>query len=143
MKASAECIDEKLDWFEDLLVENRPAPPAFRGTSKAAGAVVALSLVGVVGVGTIDTAVAVPSSKTALVTIRDRGPYISGRIVDLSPATAQEIGLDRRTGVTKVEVAPIAVPMAGGKIKLGDGILAANSRQETNAVVRPSLARWR
>jgi len=124
MKASAECIDEKLDWFEDLLVENRPAAPAFRGTSKAAGAVVALSLVGVVGVGTIDTAVAVPSSKTP-------------------PSSTVEIGLDRRTGVTKVEVAPIAVPMAGGKIKLGDGILAANSRQETNAVVRPSLARWR
>lgn len=217
MKASAECIDEKLDWFEDLLVGNRPAAPAFRGTSKAAGAVVALSLVGTVGMGTIDTAVAVPSSKTppsstverlspeanprldrsgrkrigiasyyasmfagrkmadgtrmqptgdnaasrtlplgttakvtnletgktALVTIRDRGPYIAGRIVDLSPATAQEIGLDRRTGVTKVEVAPIAVPMAGGKIKLGDGIPAANSRQETNAVVRSSLARWR
>jgi rare lipoprotein A len=75
------------------------------------------------------------TGKTAVVTIRDRGPYIAGRIVDLSPATAQEIGLDRRTGVTKVEVAPIAVPMPGGKIKLGDGILATNNRQETNVVV--------
>jgi rare lipoprotein A len=209
MKAGAKCINENLDWVEDLRVEDRPAAPAFRGASKVAGAVVALSLVGVVGVGTIDTAAAVPSSeappsptvrrlspeakprldrsgrkrigkasyyakmfagrkmadgtrmqptgnnaasrtlplgttakvtnlatgKTAVVTIRDRGPYIAGRIVDLSPATAQAIGLDRRTGVTKVEVAPIAVPMPDGKIKLGDGILAANNRQKRNAVV--------
>ena len=204
MKASAKFINENLEWIEDRL-----AARAFRGTSNVAGAVVALSLVGVLGVGTIDSAAAMPSieappaptvgrlspeakprldqsgrkrigkasyyakmfagrkmadgtrmrptgnnaasrtlplgttakvtnlatGKTAVVTIRDRGPYVAGRIVDLSPATAQEIGLDRRTGVTKVEVAPIAVPMPGGKIKLGDGILAANNRQETNAVV--------
>ncbi|MGC1388037.1 MAG: septal ring lytic transglycosylase RlpA family protein [Steroidobacteraceae bacterium] len=204
MKASAKFINEKLDWVDD-----RPAASGFQGTSKVAGAVVALSLVGVVGMRTIDTEAAVPSGeapptpavgrlspetkprldrsgrkrigkasyyakmfagrkmadgtrmeptgdnaasrtlplgttakvtnlatgKTAVVTIRDRGPYIAGRIVDLSPATAQEIGLDRRTGVTKVEVAPIAVPMPGGKIKLGDGILGVYNRHGTNAVV--------
>jgi rare lipoprotein A len=67
------------------------------------------------------------TGKTAVVTIRDRGPYVAGRIVDLSPATAREIGLDRHTGVTKVEVAPISVPMPDGQYKLGDGILQANN----------------
>lgn len=62
------------------------------------------------------------TGKTAVVAIHDRGPYVAGRIVDLSPATAREIGLDRRTGVTWVEVAPIAIPMPNGDIKLGDGI---------------------
>jgi len=62
------------------------------------------------------------TGKSAVVTIHDRGPYVVGRIVDLSPATAREIGLDRRAGVTRVEVAPIAIPMANGNIKLGDGI---------------------
>ena len=62
------------------------------------------------------------TGKTAVVAIHDRGPYVVGRIVDLSPATAREIGLDRRTGVTWVEVAPIAIPMPNGDIKLGDGI---------------------
>ena len=62
------------------------------------------------------------TGKSAVVTIQDRGPYVVGRIVDLSPATAREIGLDRRTGVTRVEVAPIAIPMPNGNIKLGDGI---------------------
>jgi rare lipoprotein A len=67
------------------------------------------------------------TGKTAVVTIQDRGPYVDGRIVDLSPATAQQIGLDRHTGVTEVEVAPITVPMPDGRIKLGDGALEANN----------------
>lgn len=58
------------------------------------------------------------TGRSALVTIRDRGPYIRGRIVDLSPSTAKEIGLDHEKGVTKVAVAPIAVPLADGSVKL-------------------------
>lgn len=72
------------------------------------------------------------TGKTAVVTIRDRGPYVAGRIVDLSPATAREIGLDKHTGVTQVEVAPIAVPMPDGEIKLGDGGLQASNRLDAN-----------
>jgi rare lipoprotein A len=67
------------------------------------------------------------TGKMAVVTIRDRGPYVEGRIVDLSPATAREIGLDHKTGVTKVEVAPITVPMPNGELKIGDGVLEANN----------------
>ena len=59
------------------------------------------------------------TGQSAVVTIRDRGPYIRGRIVDLSPSTAKEIGIDRKKGVAKVEVAPIAVPLADGRIKQG------------------------
>lgn len=73
------------------------------------------------------------TGKTAVVMIRDRGPYVAGRIVDLSPATARQIGLDRNTGVTRVEVAPMAVPMPDGGFKLGDGMLeASNNRTESN-----------
>jgi rare lipoprotein A len=59
------------------------------------------------------------TGQSAVVTIQDRGPYVSGRIVDLSPATAEEIGITRREGVTKVEVAPITVPQPDGSVKLG------------------------
>ncbi|MGA2396522.1 MAG: septal ring lytic transglycosylase RlpA family protein [Steroidobacteraceae bacterium] len=76
------------------------------------------------------------TGKTAVVTIRDRGPYVDGRIVDLSPATAHRIGLDRRTGVTEVEVAPIVVPLPDGKLKLGDGALEANNNVTVTANVR-------
>ena len=58
------------------------------------------------------------TGRAAVVTIRDRGPYVKGRIVDLSPATAQKIGLDRKEGLTNVEVAPIEVPLADGSVKL-------------------------
>jgi rare lipoprotein A len=59
------------------------------------------------------------TGQSAVVTIRDRGPYIRGRIVDLSPSTAKEIGIEHKKGVAKVEVAPIAVPLADGRIKPG------------------------
>jgi rare lipoprotein A len=59
------------------------------------------------------------TGRSAVVTIRDRGPYIRGRIVDLSPSTAKAIGIDHKKGVAKVEVAPILVPLADGRIKLG------------------------
>jgi rare lipoprotein A len=59
------------------------------------------------------------TGQSAVVTIQDRGPYVDGRIVDLSPATAQKIGITRRDGIAKVEVAPIALPMPDGRIKLG------------------------
>jgi rare lipoprotein A len=59
------------------------------------------------------------TGQSAIVTIEDRGPYVAGRIVDLSPATAKDIGLTRKQGVTDVEVAPIVVPLQQGGLKLG------------------------
>ena len=34
------------------------------------------------------------TGKSAVVTIRDRGPYVPGRIVDLTPATAEKVGIE-------------------------------------------------
>jgi rare lipoprotein A len=50
------------------------------------------------------------TGQSAMVTIRDRGPYIKGRIVDLSPATARLVGITPKDGLAKVEVTPIALP---------------------------------
>ena len=61
----------------------------------------------------------VQTGKTAVVTIEDRGPYVDGRLVDLSPGTAAKIGLTPKKGITKVVVAPIAVPLPNGKVKTG------------------------
>lgn len=69
--------------------------------------------------GTMAKVTNLETGKSAVVTIQDRGPYVEGRIVDLSPATAREIGITRRQGVAKVEVSPIAVPLANGRMKLG------------------------
>jgi rare lipoprotein A len=58
------------------------------------------------------------TGRSAIVTIRDRGPYVRGRIVDLSPATARKIGLERKQGLVKVEVAPLTVPLSDGTVKV-------------------------
>ena len=59
------------------------------------------------------------TGQSAHVTIQDRGPYVKGRIVDLSPSTARKIGIMPKEGVAKVEVAPIAVPQPDGGVKPG------------------------
>jgi rare lipoprotein A len=72
------------------------------------------------------------TGKSAVVTIRDRGPYIRGRIVDLSPATAKDIGIDHKNGVAKVEVAPIAVPLPDGGVKLGAAVTGPDRTSRNN-----------
>lgn len=59
------------------------------------------------------------TGQSAVVTIQDRGPYVEGRIVDLSPSTAQKIGITREEGVAKVEVEPIMLPLPNGGVKNG------------------------
>jgi rare lipoprotein A len=61
------------------------------------------------------------NGRSATVTIEDRGPYEKGRILDVSPATAQRLGIDREEGLARVEVAPIAVPQPDGSVKPGAG----------------------
>jgi len=54
------------------------------------------------------------TGQSAVVSIQDRGPYVTGRIVDLSPATARKIGITRDEGIAGVKVAPISVPLPDG-----------------------------
>lgn len=70
---------------------------------------------------------------SAVVTIRDRGPYVAGRIIDLSPATARKIGLERKQGLADVTVAPLTVPLLDGTVLVvpKQAVLAANPRAQT------------
>lgn len=77
------------------------------------------------------------TGKSAVVTIQDRGPYVPGRIVDLSPKTARQIGITARKGVARVAVAPIVVPQPDGGIKLG---AAARERLREQQRLRQMLA---
>jgi rare lipoprotein A len=62
-------------------------------------------------IGTTAKVTNVETGASAVVKIEDRGPYVKGRIVDLSPSTAHKIGVDSKDGVAKVSVEPIAVPL--------------------------------
>lgn len=60
------------------------------------------------------------SGKSAVVSIRDRGPYVPGRIVDVTPKVAEKLDM-KEDGVAPVEVSPITVPQPDGSIKPGVG----------------------
>jgi rare lipoprotein A len=96
--------------------------------------------------GTVAKVTNISTGKSAIVKIEDRGPYIKGRIVDLSPSTARKIGITRRIGVAKVVVAPIAVPLPNGRIKRGPveqhrELRRAASRESPTALRLASRAR--
>jgi rare lipoprotein A len=44
------------------------------------------------------------TGQSAIVRINDRGPYIRGRVIDLTPAAASAIGLTPRHGICKVRL---------------------------------------
>lgn len=71
--------------------------------------------------GTVAKVTNLETGKSTAVTIQDRGPYVPGRIIDLSPSTAKEIGITHKNGVAPVEVAPIAVPAPDGHVIVGEG----------------------
>jgi rare lipoprotein A len=49
------------------------------------------------------------NGKSEVVEIRDRGPYVKGRIIDVSPKVADKLDI-KEQGVAPVEVAPIEIP---------------------------------
>jgi rare lipoprotein A len=70
------------------------------------------------------------TGQSAIVTIQDRGPYVHGRIIDLSPATARRIGITPAMGLAKVEVTPIYVPLPDGRVRWGEGSRVAMATGE-------------
>ncbi|MBV8455079.1 MAG: septal ring lytic transglycosylase RlpA family protein [Acetobacteraceae bacterium] len=60
------------------------------------------------------------TGKSAIVTVQDRGPYVDGRIIDVSPKVARQLDMTHK-GVSKVVVKPIAEPKPDGGVKLGAG----------------------
>lgn len=59
--------------------------------------------------GTVAKVTNLKTGKSDIVTIEDRGPYVKGRIVDVSPKAAEKIDL-KKDGVAPVEVKPLVVP---------------------------------
>ncbi|HYZ21700.1 MAG TPA: septal ring lytic transglycosylase RlpA family protein [Rhodopila sp.] len=73
------------------------------------------------------------NGQSTTVQIEDRGPYVSGRIIDLTPKAADRIDLTKQ-GVAPVEVKPITVPTQSGGVKLGAGAAEASPGEIESAV---------
>jgi rare lipoprotein A len=72
------------------------------------------------------------NGKTATVKVEDRGPYVDGRVVDVSPKVAEHLDL-KHTGVAPVMVKPVTVPQPDGSIKLGAGAADATPQEVRHA----------
>lgn len=70
--------------------------------------------------GTKAEIVNLESGKKAVVEIRDRGPYVKDRIVDVTPSVADKLDM-KEDGVAPVVVRPIEVPQPDGSVKTGEG----------------------
>ena len=57
------------------------------------------------------------TGKEATVKVEDRGPFVDGRVMDVSPKVANELGM-KHVGVAPVVVKPITVPQPNGDVKL-------------------------
>jgi rare lipoprotein A len=57
------------------------------------------------------------TGKSAVVDIEDRGPYVDGRIIDLSPKTAEKLEF-KKEGVAPVVVKPLVVPQEDASAKV-------------------------
>lgn len=83
--------------------------------------------------GTVARVTNLETGRSEVVTIRDRGPYVSGRIIDLSPGTAARLGIERRQGLAQVAVAPISIPPAKAGMEKHDMRLSAVPRTGNHA----------
>jgi len=62
------------------------------------------------------------NGKYTVVRINDRGPYVDGRIIDLSMAAADEIGMLRK-GVAKVLVIPLKCLAPSTQVKIYEEVV--------------------
>mgnify|MGYP000707630218 CR=1 FL=1 len=53
----------------------------------------------------------VENGKKTIVRINDRGPFVEGRIIDLTPYSAKQLGMYEQ-GITKVELKEIYIPVS-------------------------------
>jgi len=60
------------------------------------------------------------TGRSATVEVEDRGPYARDRVLDVSPRTAEELGM-KRDGTARVEIAPVEVPQRDGGTRPGAG----------------------
>jgi rare lipoprotein A len=72
------------------------------------------------------------NGKSATVRMEDRGPFVAGRVMDVTFKVVQESEMSTH-GVVPVEVKPIVVPQPNGEMKLGAGAAALTPQQVQQA----------
>ncbi len=73
------------------------------------------------------------NGKSAVVEIKDRGPYVPGRIIDLSPHTASNLDFDPHS------VGPVEVKPLGNGNGPGNGPPGDKAKPETKEAAAPAV----
>src|SRR4051812_8818937 len=68
--------------------------------------------------GTVARVENLQNGQQTTVRVEDRGPYVPGRILDVVPKAADDLGM-REQGVAPVVVEPVAVPQPNGSVLPG------------------------
>jgi len=91
--------------------------------------------------GTTAKIVNTENGREATVRVEDRGPFVRGRVMDVTPKVAKELELTK-DGTAPVVVKPIAVPQPDGAVKLGAGAAESTPQEIRQATeTTRSLAR--
>jgi rare lipoprotein A len=85
-------------------------------------------------IGTTAKVINLRTSKSTTITVNDRGPYVAGRMLDVTPKVAGKLDM-KHTGLAPVVVAPVTVPQPNGTVKLGAGA-ATTSPKRIRAAMR-------
>jgi rare lipoprotein A len=66
--------------------------------------------------GTVARVTNLKNGRSAIVVVEDRGPFVRGRIIDVSPRVARQLDM-KREGVVPVTVTPLSVPGQDGQVQ--------------------------
>jgi rare lipoprotein A len=91
--------------------------------------------------GTTATVTNLQNGRSALVEVQDRGPRAHGRIMDVAPKVADQLGM-KKAGEVPVVIAPIVVSQPDGVVSLGAGAVEVSPR-EVAAATRAAEAATR
>lgn len=69
-------------------------------------------------IGTVARVTNQETGKSADVVVKDRGPYVDGRIIDVTPKTAEQLEM-KKEGVAPVKVTPLELPGKTGDAGTG------------------------
>lgn len=65
--------------------------------------------------GTVAKVTNLQTGQSTQIEIKDRGPFVPNRIVDLPPEVAKRIGIGREAGIAPVRVVPLTAPRPHGR----------------------------
>ena len=68
--------------------------------------------------GTVARVQNLQTRRETVVKVEDRGPYVPGRILDVAPRAADDLGM-REQGVAPVKIEPIAIPQSEASTRSG------------------------